>query len=147
MFCITHHFLRSLVYRSSFIQITIKLLRYYDILWIFFSFLKTHPLFGKTRNSHKRHIFLNRTSFSPIPEEMLKKNAKITPSVLKTEHEASSYRLVAQSREVSSVSLYPEKQCLKMRVMRLHTLFKLYGSQRHPRLDTFQSLKEKNENT
>jgi hypothetical protein len=58
-----------------------------------------------------------------------KRNAKITPSVV----------VVEEAQKIE------DREPLTMRVVKLHDLFKRYGGQRRPKIDTYSVLKESNE--
>ena len=59
-----------------------------------------------------------------------KRNAKVSPSIPVSEEETERPSL---------------GEGFKMRVVRLHTVFKLYGGQKHPRIETYETLKERGE--
>ena len=62
------------------------------------------------------------------------RNTKITPKVSDDEQEIEEH---------SSLEKIP----LEMEVIRLHTVFKLYGGQRHPRLESYETLKARGDIT
>jgi ankyrin repeat protein len=62
------------------------------------------------------------------------KNAKITPSVPLRKDETHVAR-----------TGFGEASSSTMRVVRLHTVFKLYGGQRHPRIESYEVLKSRGE--
>ena len=70
----------------------------------------------------------------------LKRFAKVKPAT--TKHGEQKRRHLRNSKRTSTIVDVPP---LEMRVVRLHTLFKRYGGQRHPRLGTFEQLNERKE--
>ena len=58
-------------------------------------------------------------------------------------------KIIPNSQDTSSKSEEEEEEeCpLTMRVVKLHTMFKRYGGQRHPKIDTYEEIKMRGEVT
>jgi hypothetical protein len=64
-------------------------------------------------------------------------------NIFKSKHNAKVTPMVVDEDVARSSSEEEEEEKLKMRVVSLHTIMKMYGGQRHPKIDSYEFFKER----